>query len=71
MTKSPLASNPKPQRCNSHWAAQLVAQGTGASTAAQCTLSAAALLSVWQGGGGCGVDADPPAASWHEATQGP
>lgn len=34
-------------------------------------LLAAALLSVCQGGGGHGVDADPPTATWHEDTQGP
>lgn len=60
-----------PNPSNSNWAVQLVTRGTGASTAARFTLLAAALLLVCQGGGGRGVDADPPAAAWHKATQGP
>lgn len=44
--------------------------GAGASATAHCTLLAAALLLVCWEGGGRGVDADPPAAAWHEDTQG-
>jgi len=62
---------PQTLPCNSRWAAELVVQGAGASTAAQCILLAAALLSVCWGSGGCGVEADSPAAAWHENTRGP